>query len=194
MSKKQPKVSQVPRGIVPLGQVNPCGPKRDQFWAVIETPQGSRNKFAYDSAHGFFVLSKVLPLGAVFPFDFGFFPLTLAEDGDPLDVLVLMDAPAFPGCLVLVRLIGVIEGKQHEKNGKCRNDRLIAVAVDSDNQRNVDSLDDLDASIVEELEHFFTSYRALGNKPFQPLGRHGRKRAKSILTDAMRRFERHGSG
>src|SRR5205807_404345 len=79
---------------------------------IIETPKGSRNKFKYDPEHGLFKLSGVLPLGAVFPYDFGFVPSTTGGDGDPLDVLVLMDEPAFAGCLVPGRLIGVIEAEQ----------------------------------------------------------------------------------
>src|SRR6478752_3252537 len=83
---------------------------------VIETPKGSRNKYAFDSEDRTFSLKKVLPAGMGFPYDFGFVPSTLAEDGDPVDVLVLMDEPAFAGCVLECRLIGVIEGEQ--KDGK----------------------------------------------------------------------------
>ncbi len=79
---------------------------------IIETPKGSRNKFKFDEKLGIFTLKHVLPLGAVFPFDFGFIPSTRGEDSDPLDVLVLMDEPAFAGCLVPARLLGVIEAEQ----------------------------------------------------------------------------------
>src|SRR5947209_380551 len=74
---------------------------------VIETPKGSRNKFAFNEEERVFELKKVLPSGMVFPYDFGFLPSTKAEDGDPLDVLVLMDEPAFPGCVLACRVIGV---------------------------------------------------------------------------------------
>src|SRR5437588_699981 len=79
---------------------------------VIDTPRGSRNKFKYDEKLGLFRLSKVLPLGSCFPYDFGFIPSTRAGDGDALDVLVLMDEPAFTGCLLRVRLIGVLQAEQ----------------------------------------------------------------------------------
>jgi inorganic pyrophosphatase len=95
---------------------------------IIETPAGSRNKFAYDPDQGIFALKKVLPAGMVFPYDFGFLPQTIAPDGDPIDVLLLMDEPAFPGCAVKSRLIGVIEGQQLDGKKKIRNDRLVAVA------------------------------------------------------------------
>src|ERR1700723_2517088 len=81
---------------------------------VIETPKGSRNKFAFDPKEHIYELKKVLPAGMTFPYDFGFAPSTKAEDGDPVDVLVLMDEPAFAGCLAPARLIGEIEGGQGE--------------------------------------------------------------------------------
>lgn len=104
----------------------------DELNVIIETPKGSRNKFNYDEDYNLFKLGGVLPAGAVFPFDFGFIPSTIGGDGDPLDVLLLMDEPAFPGCLVSSRLIAVIEAEQTERDGETtRNDRLIAVAADS---------------------------------------------------------------
>src|SRR5579871_6578732 len=99
------------------------------FQVVIETPRGHRNKFKYEEKLGLFTLHKVLPLGASFPFDFGFIPATRGQDGDPLDVLVLMDEPTFPGCVVTSRLIGVLEAEQTEDGETVRNDRLIAMAV-----------------------------------------------------------------
>src|SRR5436853_4263726 len=82
--------------------------------AVIETPKANRNKFKYDPKLGIYELSSVLPRGMSFPFDFGFVPSTEAADGDPLDIMLLMDEPAFPGCLVKCRLIGVITALQKE--------------------------------------------------------------------------------
>ena len=82
---------------------------------IIETPKGSRNKYAFDPELRIFSLKKVLPAGMAFPYDFGFVPSTKAEDGDPTDVLVLMDEPAFPGCLLKCRIIGIIEGQQGKK-------------------------------------------------------------------------------
>jgi inorganic pyrophosphatase len=82
---------------------------------IIETPKGSRNKYAWDQDQQVFALKKVLPEGMVFPHDFGFIPSTEGDDGDPIDVLVLMDQPVFTGCLVKGRLVGVIEGQQTGK-------------------------------------------------------------------------------
>ena len=94
---------------------------------IIETPKGSRNNFAFDGEQNIFTVKAVLPAGMSFPYDFGFLPRTLAPDGDPIDVLLLMDEPAFPGIAVRARLIGIIEGEQTDGK-KIRNDRLIAVA------------------------------------------------------------------
>src|ERR1700756_5968176 len=103
----------------------------DTFQVIIETPKASRNKYRYDPKQGIFTLSKVLPEGMVFPHDFGFLPQTLAPDGDPIDVLLLMDEPAFPGISVKGRLIGVIEGEQVAGKKKIRNDRLVGIAEES---------------------------------------------------------------
>src|ERR1700692_1329454 len=92
--------------------------------AIIETPKGSRNKFDYDPESSLFMLGGLLPEGMMFPFDFGFIPSTLGGDGDPLDVMVIMDEPAHVGCLLDIRIIGVIEAKQTEKGETETNDRL----------------------------------------------------------------------
>jgi inorganic pyrophosphatase len=94
---------------------------------VIETPKGSRNTFAFNSDEHIFELKTVLPSGMTFPYDFGFVPSTKADDGDPVDVLVRMDEPAFPGCVLKCRPIGVIEGEQGNKKKKSGNDRIVAI-------------------------------------------------------------------
>jgi inorganic pyrophosphatase len=90
----------------------PFDEKTGALNVVVETPKGRRNKFKFDERLELFTLTKVLPSGAVFPFDFGYVPATKGEDGDPLDVLLLMDEPVFVGCLVAARLVGVIEVEQ----------------------------------------------------------------------------------
>ena len=155
---------------------------------IIETPKGSRNKFKFDDDQRLFLLGSVLPVGASFPFDFGFVPSTLGEDGDPLDVLVLMDEPAFPGCLVPARLIGVIEAEQTDEGETERNDRLIAVAEQSHTHRNVHSLDQLSTNLLDEIEHFFASYNRIKGREFKPTGRHGPDRAEELIEQGSRRF------
>src|SRR6476661_6718690 len=92
--------------------------KNDLLNVIIETPRNSQNKFNYVPELDLFRLKKALPLGTVFPFDFGFVPNTLAEDGDPVDVLVIMEGSSYPGCLVQCRPIGILKAEQTEKSGK----------------------------------------------------------------------------
>ena len=158
---------------------------------VIETPQGSRNKFNFDEELGLFKLGGVLPAGASFPFDFGFVPSTTGGDGDPLDVLVLMDEPAFAGCLVEARLIGVVEAEQTERDGECtRNDRLVAVAAEARNHRGVRTLGQLSEHLVAEIEHFFVSYNQIKGKEFRPLARRGPLRARRLVEEGAALFRR----
>ena len=120
---------------------------------VIETPKGSRNKFAFNPDEHIFEL-KVLPSGMAFPYDFGFDPSTKADDGDPIDVLVLMDESAFPGCALTCRPIGVIEGEQGTKKKKERNDRIIAIEQDAHSWTDIKTIDDLGKEFEQELEDF----------------------------------------
>jgi inorganic pyrophosphatase len=154
---------------------------------IIETPKGNRNKFKYEPELGVFLLNKVLPAGAVFPFDFGFVPGTLGEDGDPLDVLVLMDDAVFAGCLVPARLIGVIEAEETKDGETERNDRLLAVALASENQSDVKSAKDLDSHLLKEIEHFFESYNVLSGKEFKCLDTAGPKRADKLVEEGIAR-------
>lgn len=124
-------------------KLKPIDKKEGVIQVIIETPAGSRNKFAFDPDQGIFALKKVLPAGMVFPYDFGFLPQTIAPDGDPIDVLLLMDEPAFPGCAVQARLVGVIEGEQLDGKNKIRNDRLVAVAEMNHMYANIRKLKDL---------------------------------------------------
>ncbi len=158
---------------------------------IIETAKGNRNKFNYDEHLGLFKLGGVLPSGASFPFDFGFVPSTTGGDGDPLDVLVLMDEAAFPGCLVTTRLIGVIEAEQTERDGEqTRNDRLIAIASAARTHQEIQSLTELSSQLVEEIEHFFISYNEIKGKKFRPLGRFGPEQAMKIVEDGIKQFRR----
>ncbi len=172
-----------------LSSLDVFEPNSGRVNVIIETPKGSRNKFDYDEKLGLFKLGGVLPAGAVFPFDFGFVPSTTGGDGDPLDVLLLMDEPAFTGCLVEARLIGVIEAEQTERDGETtRNDRLIAVAAEAHTHREVRSVGKLNKRLVDEIEHFFTSYNEIKGKQFRPLGRFGPTRAMKLIEEGAERF------
>jgi len=162
--------------------------------AVIETPKGSPNKYNFDEQCGAFRLASVMPKGSYFPYDFGFIPSTRGDDGDPLDVLVLMDDPAPVGCVLAIRLIGAIEAKQREKDGKWEtNDRLIAVAVDAHTHAHVQDLDDLRPHLLDEIEAFFENYNQQKGRVFKPMGRVGPKRAMKILEGGMAASSEDGS-
>jgi inorganic pyrophosphatase len=160
--------------------------KDDLLQVIIETPAGSRNKFAFDPEQSVFALKKVLPAGMVFPYDFGFLPQTLAPDGDPIDVLLLMDEPAYPGCLVASRLIGVIEGEQLDGKEKIRNDRLLAVADANHMYANVRKVKDLPKKWVDELEVFFVNYHNLEGKKYKLLGCKGAATARTLIKKAQK--------
>ena len=156
------------------------------YRVIIETPKGSRNKFAYDVEQRIFSLKKVLPAGMAFPYDFGFLPRTLADDGDPLDVLLLMDEPAFPGITVNSRLIGVIEGEQIDGKKRIRNDRIVAVADANHMYADIKKLEDLPKRFLNELEEFFVNYHKLEGKEYKLLGCHSAGTAKRLIEKASK--------
>jgi len=154
---------------------------------VIETPKGSRVKYTYDQKTGLLELKKALPEGMVFPFNFGFIPGTKAEDGDPLDVLIVNEETLVPGCLVKARLVAVIEAKQGKRGKKkVRNDRLVAKAIGKQTPTFLESLD-LDKKTLGEIEYFFVSYNKLSENEFKVVGRGGEKKAVALIRRAEKR-------
>lgn len=158
----------------------PVDEQTGELNAIIDTPRGSRNKYKWSREHECYKLGGVLPVGSSFPFDFGGLPGTEADDGDALDILVLMDEPAFVGCLVPTRLLGVIKAEQEGE----RNDRLLGVAANSRNHREVQSLDDLPETLLQEIEHFFASYNEAKGKKFKVLGRGGPAEGEHLIQKA----------
>jgi inorganic pyrophosphatase len=159
---------------------------------IIETPKGSRNKYAFDPDERVFALKAVLPAGMAFPYDFGFVPSTRGGDGDPLDVLVLMDEPAFPGCKLSCRLVGVIEGEQIDKKERNRNDRVVAVENENHSYAHVRRMADLGKRFEHELEEFFVNYHRLSGKEFKILGIKGRSAARRCVKQAQRKLKSKG--
>jgi len=154
---------------------------------IIETPKGCRNKYSFDIEQKIFVLKAALPSGMSFPYDFGFVPQTLADDGDPLDVLVLMDEPAFPGCALMGRLIGVIQGEQlSPKADPVRNDRLVAVAETTHMYAKFKRLKDMPKQALKEIEEFFVNYHKLQGKRYKLLGIKGEKTALTAIEKARK--------
>lgn len=173
-----------------LSEIDPFT-KDDDLRVVIETPRGSRNKYSYDSDCDCLQLSTVLPEGMVFPYDFGFIPSTLGEDGDPLDILILMEEPVIPGCVVRARLIGAIEAEQKEKEeGWMRNDRLIAVAAHAQTHDGAKRLSDLRPHLVSEIKEFFITYNKLRDRKFKPSNEAGPNEARKLIEAGMKRFKK----
>ncbi|MBV9269299.1 MAG: inorganic diphosphatase [Acidobacteriaceae bacterium] len=162
--------------------------KKHTCKAVIESPKGRRSKFKYQPDSGLFSLSKVLPQGFTFPVDFGFIPSTKGDDDDPLDVIVLMDEPTHVGCLVDVRLIGVIKVVQTEGGKQVRNDRLLAVAGPSIEYADTNSIQDLPKSFLEQLSEFIGLYNKNTEKRDSVEGVEGADAAVRLLQNAMKRF------
>ncbi|MDB5436521.1 MAG: Inorganic pyrophosphatase [Phenylobacterium sp.] len=161
-------------------------PKAMTCRAVIESPKGSPVKYAYDSKAQAFELKRILPAGMAFPLDFGFVPSTMAEDGDPLDILVLNDEPAVVGALVTARLIGVIEGEQTEEGKTFRNDRVLAVAQVSHLFEKITAAEDLPERVLRNLTQFWVNYGALRGATFKVLGARGPDEAVRAIQAAMR--------
>jgi len=172
-------------GLADPSRLKPTDASNKQlFRVVIETPKGSRNKFAFNTKEHTFELRKVLPSGMAFPYDFGFVPSTKADDGDPIDVLVLMDEPAFPGCVLSCRLIGVIEGEQEAKKKKTRNDRILAVEREAHSWADIKTIADLGNDFCRELEDFFVNYHKQIGKKFRVLGMKGPGQARKLVKSA----------
>ena len=163
--------------------LKPFKKKNGLVKVVIETPKGSRNKYAFDPDEEIFKLKRVLPAGMSFPYDFGFVPQTKAEDGDPVDVLVLMDDSVYPGCLILCRLVGVLECEKEDQQGKkVRNDRLIAVERSGQQLcAKVNDIRDLPEALLQQIGEFFVSYHRLRGNRFHILGPQGPDVARELL-------------
>lgn len=185
MSKRSPRPS-----LRDPSSLTPFDAKQGTIRVVIETPKGSRNKYAFDPADHIFTLKKVLPAGMAFPYDFGFVPSTLADDGDPVDVLVLMDEPAFAGCVLQCRPIGVIEGEQTDGKKKTRNDRIVAVEQGNHSYAAMTHIDDLGKAFVNELEEFFVNYHRLSKKHYQILDVRGPRTAWRRIEDGRKAHRR----
>jgi len=182
-----PKNSEI---LAPIDRLDAKVPNTDLYHAVVEAQKGSQNKYKYEVGKGYFKLHKVLPSGAIFPYDFGFIPCTLAEDGDPIDVLILMDQSTFTGCVIEVRLLGVIEAKESAQGKTFRNDRLVAAAAVSHQFETLQSIKDMDPKLLDELEHFFQSYEEMEGKVFKSLGRYDPQHAMTLVEASIQELQK----
>jgi inorganic pyrophosphatase len=143
----------------------------DTIDITIETPKGSTQKYKHDPATGQFRVKKLLPSGMCFPFDFGFIPGTRADDGDPLDVLLISEAASFTGCVIEARIIGGFSALQWKPEQEpFHNDRIFAVAEASHEFAGIRTMQDLPPKLLEQLQYFFVHYNFLEGKQFNPQG------------------------
>lgn len=143
---------------------------------MVETPRGSRAKFDYDPKLKTFTLSKSLLTGLTYPHDWGFVPSTKADDGDPIDVMVVHDATTFPGIIFTCRVIGILQIEQKHKGKSLRNDRVFAVPRDSHSEQALKDVTDLSKPIRQELEKFFKATDELEDKKLTIIGWKGPRR------------------
>lgn len=176
---------------------NPCPlhllPARDKtgaYQVVVEVPRHSTSKFKYLPQSSAFVLHRSLPIALSFPYDYGFIPSTLGEDGDALDALVFVDTTTFPGCVVNARLLGVITATQKGATGRVANDILLAAHLDAVSWKNVRHLRDLPAQLLDEIEFFFSAYRNFQGKEFKARQRRNAAFARRLVQKGIERFER----
>ncbi len=156
---------------------------------IVETPQGTRSKVEFDYEVGLLRLTRVLPAGMTFPLNFGSIPGTLAEDGDPLDVLLFMRDPVPPGTLLSARPIGVMEAKQTDKGKSERNDRLFAVPDEDGQYAALKTVSNIEGKRRREYERFFQTYNSEDGKEFRPLGWFGPRRAWKLIETARRKYK-----
>lgn len=152
--------------------------------AVVEIPKGSVNKYEYDSRLHVFRLDRTLFSPVHYPGDYGFVPGTLGRDGDPLDILVLVEAPSFPGCLIEVRPIGLLRMLDQGKN----DEKILAVADSDPLYREVNDYSQVFEHTVREIENFFSIYKSLEGKKTEVSGWAGADAARKIVVEGQRRI------
>ncbi|MBS7529122.1 inorganic diphosphatase [Hazenella sp. IB182353] len=153
--------------------------------AFIEIPTGSQNKYEYDKEQGVFRLDRVLYSPMHYPTEYGYLDNTLAEDGDPLDILVLTNFPTFPGCVIKSRVIGVLV----MSDDKGPDEKLLAVPVDDPRFNHVHSLEDISSHIPKEIEHFFRVYKDLENKETNIIGWKDADFAANLYDECVKRYQ-----
>jgi inorganic pyrophosphatase len=151
---------------------------------LIEIPKGSQNKYEFDKEAGVFRLDRVLYSPMQYPADYGYIQNTLAEDGDPLDALVLVTNPTFPGCVVETRVVGVLL----MADDKGQDEKLIGVAASDPRFAHVQTLDDIAPHVLKEIAHFFEVYKDLEGKETRIDGWKGVEDAQRILKEALDRY------
>ncbi|MBA3261391.1 MAG: inorganic diphosphatase [Thermoleophilaceae bacterium] len=160
----------------------------DSFDCIVEIPKGSRNKYEYDHARDVIRLDRFLFSSVVYPTDYGFVPDTLSLDSDPLDVMVCVSEPTFPGCMIVVKPIALF--RMEDDAGL--DDKVLAVPLTDPGWSNFESLDDVPDQLQNEIAHFFTVYKQLENKKVEVEGWFSREDAVQEIEASRKRFRESG--
>ncbi|EKF85987.1 inorganic diphosphatase [Methanobacterium formicicum] len=165
----------------------PTGPSVPQVvYAVIEIPKGSRNKYEYDKDKEAFALDRVLYSPIHYPAEYGIIPKTLWDDGDPMDILVVMEQPTFPGCVIETRIIGVMK----MIDGGESDDKILGVPVNDPKFKDVQDISDMPKPFLDEISHFFTEYKRLEKKTTEVLGWENAEKAFEALEHSMELYQK----
>jgi inorganic pyrophosphatase len=159
----------------------------DQLLAYIEIPKGSRNKYEYDEGIDQVILDRFLSSSTVYPTDYGYLIGHRGRDGDPLDALVCVSEPTFPGCVIPVKPIALF--KMRDEKGE--DDKIICVPLHDPGWNELEDLDDLPGALRKEIPHFFSVYKDLEEKPVEVEGWRSREDALEVIEDARALQERH---
>lgn len=174
--------------ITPLHRLSPYG-RQGELRVVVETPRGANTKLKYEPDLGTFVVSRALTLGLTYPYDWGFIPGTRAEDGDPLDALVLHDSSTYPGVVLACRVLGMIKIEQRENRKRETNNRVIAIAMWHERLGKLQNIDRLPLRIREEIEQFFLSTSYFTAKRLKLKGWADRKKTQQFINMHLLRTE-----
>jgi len=171
--------------INPWHDLPPGANPPDELNAIIEIPRGSRNKYELDKDTGLFRFDRLLYSAVYYPGDYGFIPQTLADDDDPLDVLVMVTEPTFPGCYMTVRPVGAFEMRDE----KGLDEKILAVPIHDPLYEEFTELDDVAPHFLREVEHFFAIYKELEGVRTTIQGWSDRERAREIITKCIARYD-----
>jgi inorganic pyrophosphatase len=164
----------------------PTRARSGAFHVVVESPRDAASKIKWEPELRAFMISRPLPLGFRYPFDWGFVPSTCSADGDPVDAMVLSDAPGYPGLVIACRALGVLQLEQNSRSRgtRIRNDRIIAVPLEAPRSERLRDVADLPERLRRELEHFFVEVVSFEPKDARVLGWGNAEAAEALITGA----------
>ncbi|MCK9151760.1 inorganic diphosphatase [Methanobacterium alcaliphilum] len=157
-------------------------------YSVVEIPKGSRNKYEYDKDLESFALDRVLYSPFIYPGEYGFIPQTLYDDGDPMDIMVLMDQPTFPGCIIETRPIGIMR----MIDGGDNDDKILGVPVEDPRFKDIKDISDVPSHLLKEIAQFFKEYKNLEGKKTEVIGWENAEKAFEAVEYSIKLYKKDG--